>query len=102
MKFMPVYQRKTPVNAIQFFEDEYQKNSLLYPEVWDKAMFSEMWCGKTAKDGRYYIQNQPNTFTGAAEIVTVNNGDYIIRESMGVVYTMPKEVFEQNFEKVAE
>lgn len=98
---MPVYQRMTMVNAVQFFEDDFKKNSLDYPEVWDRATFSENWLNKTANDGRYYVINQPNTYIYQNEYTTVNNGDYIIRED-GITYILPKEVFERHFEKISD
>lgn len=99
---MPVYNRTTPIHAIEFLEKEFLENPLLYPDVFDKAMFSELWFGKTAKDGRYYIQVQPNTMIGVGESTTVNEGDYIIREGLGVVYIMPKKVFEEKHKIVSE
>ncbi len=98
---MPVYQRMTMVNAVQFFEDNFKKNSLDYPEVWDRAMFNENWFDKTANDGRYYVINQPNTYIDQNEYATVNNGDYIIRED-GIVHILPKEIFERHFEKISD
>lgn len=94
---MSIYKRKTVVHAVQFSEDEYHMDGLKFLDVWDRAMFSELWFSKTAKDGRYYITVQPNTL-GTAENITVNDGDYIIREEMGCVHTLPKEIFEKNYE----
>lgn len=97
---MREYERATSVVAIQFDEDRYVSNSLLYPEVFDKALLSESWWSKGAEEGRYYIISQPNTFKGTSEYITVNSGDYIIREGMGVVHAMPKELFEKNYKEV--
>src|SRR5690606_25472051 len=98
---MAIYQRMTMVNAVKFIEQDYLKNRLSYPEVWDRAMFSELWFNRQGADGRYYITNQPNTFGGATEYTTVNDGDYIIREEMGITYTLPEEFFEKHYEKLS-
>lgn len=37
---------------------------------------------------------------GINEIVTVNEGDYIVREERGATYVLPKVVFEIIHEKV--
>lgn len=97
---MSLYKRKSPVVAVQFKENEYLKNKLYYIDVFDKAMHSELWFDKTAKDGRYYIVNQGNTLDGNIYI-TVNDGDYIIREE-DFTYVLPKEDFERNYDKAGD
>lgn len=49
---MTIYQRISMVNAVQFSEDEFLKNSLMYPDVFDRGMVVAAWKGKTALDGR--------------------------------------------------
>ncbi|MFJ8528506.1 hypothetical protein [Bacillus sp. NPDC094106] len=99
---MPLFQRKNLVNAIQFKSVKFHNHDSSYPEVWDRAMFSENWSNKTAKDGRYYIVKQPSTNIGGCEYETVNDGDYLIREEMGVIHVVAKEIFEKNYELVSE
>lgn len=94
---MAFYQRMTMVKTEQFSEERYLKDRLSYPGVWDKVMFSGAWLEKSAKDGRYYITNQRGDVT---EYITIFERDYIIREGMGIAYTIPKDVFEENFEKL--
>lgn len=90
-----MYQRITPIHAVQFSEKEFLENKLSYPDVWDRAMFNKSWQEKKAIDGRYYLTIQPNT-NGETEYISVNDGDYIIREEMGITYTLPKEVFQRH------
>ncbi|PLS18876.1 hypothetical protein CVD28_00300 [Bacillus sp. M6-12] len=98
---MPNYIRNTKMKAIQFIEKEYAENTSYYPGVFDKAMLSELWWGKTAEDGRYYIPN-PFSHSFVLESTTLREGDYIITEESGYVYTLPKEVFEENHELTKE
>ncbi|PAD70551.1 hypothetical protein CHH83_01750 [Bacillus sp. 7586-K] len=90
----------TMVNAVQFNEDEYLKNKMSYIDVWDRATFSELWFDKTAIDGRYYVANQPNTFS-STEYTTVNDGDYLIRED-GITFVIPKKIFEKHYSKLCD
>lgn len=96
---MPCYKRTSQIYAIQFFEKEYLTNKEKYLDVRDRAMFSALWANKTASDGRYYIPTEKNTFF-STEYVTVYEGDYILQEESGDVYTLPSAVFKRNF-KVA-
>ncbi|MGF7535053.1 hypothetical protein AAGG74_15390 [Bacillus mexicanus] len=91
---MKTYTRITNVQAFQFIEKEYRENPDQFPDVSDKAMFSELWFGKTAKDGRYYIGG---LLRPPAEYVDLKEGDYIIREQSGFIYKVPKDEFERNY-----
>jgi len=93
---MEIYERKRILLAIEFTEERYQKNPLEYPFVFDRANFSEMWCGKKVDDGRYYIMNHTNTIGFRNETV-LSNGDYILREDDGWLYSLPKQTFEKNY-----
>lgn len=93
---LPCYKRTTNIDAVQFFEKEYRKNKEKYLEVKDRATFSELWANKTASDGRYYIPTEKNTFF-STEYVIVYEGDYLMQEESGNIYTLPSAVFEKNF-----
>ncbi|MGF9890841.1 hypothetical protein ABEX78_19505 [Priestia megaterium] len=93
---MSCYKRTTNIDAVQFFEKEYHKNIEKYLEVRDRATFSGLWANKTASDGRYYIPTEKNTFF-STECVLVYEGDYIMQEESGNVYTLPSAVFKENF-----
>lgn len=102
---MPIYQRTAKVQAVQFYEKEYTKDSSKYPHVRDRVMLSEIWWNKTAKDGRHYIavpSSGFHTFFLSDNEIIVQEGDYIITEEIGAVYTMKEEVFERLYERIDE
>jgi hypothetical protein len=87
--------RKKPVviDAIQFFEDEYIKDSSKYPTIRDHASLSGLWGSKSAKDGRYYIP----TLEGH---MLVSEGDFIITGVMGETYPCKENIFYETYEEV--
>ncbi|MED4285512.1 hypothetical protein P4679_26655 [Priestia megaterium] len=93
---MPYYKRTSLIDAVQFFEKEYLTNKEMYLDVRDRATFSSLWANKTASDGRFYIPREKNNFF-STEYVIVYEGDYIVQEESGNIYTLPSAVFENNF-----
>ena len=85
--------RKKPVviDAWLFTEEKIQKGHI--PGVEDRAMFSEIWLGKSSEDGRYYI----DTLEGQ---MTVKEGDYIIKGVQGEFYPCKPDIFKQTYEPV--
>jgi hypothetical protein len=63
-----------PVYAVKFNLQEYIDNQLLYPNVFDRAMQSEMYMDKTDKDGRYYLQSEYDSM----RYFDIKDGDYIV------------------------
>jgi hypothetical protein len=96
---MPLYKRICPVTATQFHEKDYAEDQLRYPDVFDKAMLSEMWLNKSAADGRYYISRQAPPF---GDFLTVQENDYIVGDDYGVTYIIPAHVFEMKYRKIEE
>lgn len=91
--------RKKPVivDAIQFIEKDFTNRHSKYVSfpIVDMANMSELWAGKNARDGRYYIQ----TLEGS---MTVSEGDYIIKGVQGEFYPCKPDIFEMTYEKVGD
>ena len=87
--------RKKPVviEAEQFFAKDYQQSEFLQTAVRDKAHMGELWFGKTAADGRFFI----DTLEG---IMHVNEGDYIIKGMQGEFYPCKPDIFQATYERV--
>lgn len=87
--------RKKPVviEAVQFFSKDYQTSDFLQNAVRDKANMGAYWFGKSASDGRYFI----DTLEGAMH---VNEGDYVIKGVQGEFYPCKPDIFEMTYEIV--
>lgn len=81
--------RKKPVviEAEQWFEGKQIEG------VQDRAMLSELWLGKNADDGRYFIPTLEGDHI-------VKNGDWIITGIKGEKYPCKPDIFEATYEKV--
>lgn len=84
-----------PVYAVKFNLQDYIHNQLLYPNVFDRAMESEMWWNKSDKDGRYYLQSEYDSF----RYFDIEDGDYIIYTGKHSVQVVRKKKYDKLYEQ---
>jgi hypothetical protein len=89
---MPKYRKKPVEIEAWLFTDEIAQRYHV-PGVGDMAFLSETWIGKSADDGRYYI----NTLEGD---MTVRNGDYVIKGVNGEFYPCKPDIFAKTYDPV--
>lgn len=88
---------KQHFSAIKFTSEDFHNDSNKYPMIFDKAMFSSAWVGKTADEGRYYMLNQTN-IAPFTEHVLVAEDEYIIEGMGGWLYTITEQDFLETFD----